>query len=63
MSDISEKEVWLRAYCSALTGYLSNGQGSWTYATARAREVSDQAVKDFAERFPPPFQMTSDEKK
>jgi hypothetical protein len=49
MPDISEQEVWLRAYCSCLLRAST---------TAVAIEMANQAVKDFFERFPK-FQFAS----
>ena len=59
---IAEHEVWLRAYCAALTGTLSDPTIGAAHAGDIAKESAERAVKDFAKRFPA-FRFHSEENK
>lgn len=63
-SNISEEEVWLRSYCSVLSGISSEDTIKRGYldASTVAKACADQAVVDFEERFPR-FRFHSNENK
>ena len=61
---IAEQDVWLKAYCAVLTGVISESsvhKGSLNFSQL-AIQHADQAVKDFAKRFPA-FRFHSEENK
>jgi hypothetical protein len=64
MDIYSDQEVWLRAYTAALGGYYAGTTHAidTEYISGVAYEAADQAVKDFAKRFPP-FEFASEENK
>ena len=61
MSDISQQEVWLRAYCAVISGRVTHSYFI-TEVARDAKEQAAQAVEDFFEKFPP-FQFASEENK
>lgn len=61
--DITEQEVWLRAYCAAVNGRVAGSNYPLAHvADALGKELADLAVKSFAEKFPK-FQFVSNENK
>ena len=60
--DISEQEVWLRAYCAGANGYLARSTfTSEQGADNTGKSLADLAVKSFREKFPK-FQFITSQK-
>ena len=59
---IAEQDIWLKAYCAAITGMRSLPASEAEAVANRARASANQAVEDFAKRFPA-FRFASEENK
>lgn len=60
--DITEQEVWLKVYASAIAGCMSDRGCSAIMACENAKLAAMQSVMDFKKRFPA-FQFASNENK